>query len=156
MLDLGTDETFTEEATFSLDCAKQMFQRMLEGEQVPEPQMHDDLLVFYTTMYRAIQSYRFKTLVPPELQAPIFEYIKTLEGLMFLKSQKNQKLAMEIQLLSYYPAFFEIPAPEPSLTEEEAMLAEQKMQSNEAINTENMKHAQEQIETAQKAEAGQQ
>jgi len=150
MLDMGTDETFTEEATYSLDCAKKMFEKLLNGEEVPEPEMHDDLLVFYTTMFRAIQSYRFKTAVPPETKAVIYAHIKTLEGLIFLKMATNQKLAMEVQMLSYYPSFFEMPVPAPVETEQEVMVKAQNME------TDQMEAQKQQIEQAQTAEAEQQ
>lgn len=144
MLDLGTDETFTEETTYSLDCVKMILDRMLNGaEEIPEPEMHDDLMVYYTTLFRAIQSFQFKTTVPPEIQARVYEYITTIEGLLFMKSQKNQKLAMEIQMLSYYPSFFELPQVEPSLTPEEGQI-----QMQAAVDTQNMENAQNDIETA--------
>ena len=90
--------------------------------------------------------------VPDELKANIYTYIETLEGLIFLKAQKNQKLAMEVQMLSYYPSFFELPQVNPSLTEEEAQVAEAKMAQNEAIQTQNMENAQQDIEAAKEQE----
>ena len=148
MLDMGTDETFTEEATYALDCAKMMFDKMLNGDEVPEPQMHDDLLIFYTTIFRAIQSYQFKTTVPEPTQLVVFEYLKTLEGLIFLKAQKNIKLSQEVTMLSYYPSFFEIPMPAPALTPAEDAVNMQ----NEAMDLQQMQNAQQEIEAAQGAE----
>lgn len=147
MLDMGTDETFTEETTFSLDCAKMMLTKILAGEEVPEPQMHDDLLVFYTTFFRHIQSYQFKTTVPPELQQAVFGHIMTIEGLIFLKMQRNQKLAMEVQMLSYYPSFFELPTPEAPVTDEEVVQKEAS-----AMETERMENAKIDIENARNSE----
>lgn len=148
MLDLGTDETFTEEATYSLDCARKMLDKLLEGAEVPEPEMHDDLLVFYSVFYRAIQSYQFKISVPDPLKQTVYEYIQTLEGLMYLKAQQNQKLAMEMQMLSHYPCFFEIPAqPMPQTMNETPSPA---LESGEMNNT------QENIDAARKAEQEQQ
>lgn len=147
MLDLGTDETFTEEATFALDCAKMFLEKMLNGEEVPDPEMHDDLLVYYTTYFRAIQSYQFKTTVPKELKANIYENIKTLEYLIFVKMQKNPKLAQEVTMLSFYPAFFELPQVQPALTPEEQQVEEAK-----AIEADKMANAQQDIETAKEQE----
>jgi hypothetical protein len=150
MLDLATDETFTEEATFALDCAKTMFAKLLEGEEVPEPEMHDDLMVFYTTFYRGIQSYQFKKSVPDELKARVYDHIKTIEGLIFLKMTKNQKLAMEVQMLSYFPSFFELPESQMAATP-----AEQNAEM-EAMQTQDMENTNRVIEEAQTKEAEQQ
>jgi len=148
MLDMGTDETFTEESTYSLDCAEMMLTKLLSGDtEVPEPQMHDDLLVFYTTFFRHIQSYQFKTTVPPELQQAVFGHIMTMEGLIFLKMQRNQKLAMEVQMLSYYPSFFELPTPEAPVTDDEVAQKE-----GAALETEKMENAKIDIENARNSE----
>jgi len=142
MLDLGTEESFTEEATFSLDTAKMIFDQLLQGNEVPDPELHDDLMVYYTTMFRAIQSFQFKTKVPVETRDAVYEYIKTLEGLIFIKMMKNPKLAMEVQTLSYYPAFFELPVmPTPSVEEE---TEQAKLEMNKMENTnQNIKSARE-------------
>lgn len=152
MLDLGTDETFTEETTYALDCAKMMLDRMLDGQEVPEPEMHDDLLVFYSVMWRAIQSYRFKTAVPDDIKLGVYSYIKTLEGVMFLKAQMNQKMAMELQMLSHYPCFFEVPKPAAPMTEDEATVQSQ----NAGLQAQEMEAMNRQVEKAQEAEGKQQ
>lgn len=128
MLDLATEETFTETATYSLDCAKMIFEKMLNGEEVPEPELHDDLIVYYTTMFMAKESYQFKMTVPDNVKRNIYQYITTLEGLLFLKSQKNNKLAMELELLNYYPSFFELPKVGPQMTPEEETMAMQEQE----------------------------
>lgn len=147
MLDLGTSESFTERATFALDTAKQLFDQMLQGNDVPPPEMHDDLLVYYGVMWNAIQSYQFKSTVPEELKATVYTYIKTIEGLIFLKLQKNPKLAMEVQTLSHYPAFFEIPAimPMPAQGGEGAV-------PNEEVEAGAMENANDTIDKARKAD----
>ena len=155
MLDMGTDETFTEETTFSLDCAKQMLTSMLAGKQIPEPQMHDDLLVFYTTMYRHIQSFQFKTTVPEQVQTTVYEYIKTLEGLIWIKAQTNMKLAAEVQMLAYFPSFFEMPAPAAPTTEgEEGVKADAELEK-EGMKLDEMEHANQNIEAARDKSAQQ-
>jgi len=151
MLDMGTDETFTEETTFSLDCIKKFIENMMNGEEVPEPEIHDDLLVYYTTSWRATQSYQFKTAVPPETKELVYTYIKTLEGLIFLKMATNMKLAQEVKMLSYYPSFFELPQVEAPLTNEETAIQQQT-----AIDTAAMEGAQQDIEAAKQADQGQQ
>lgn len=137
MLDMATDETFKEETTYSLDSARMIYNKLVNGEKVPEPEMHDDLIVYYTTMFRAIQSYRFKTAVMAENQQLVYEYIRTIEGLIFLKAQKNQKLAMEIQTLDYYPSFFELPDLSNAPTPQESQYIAQAANTSAMKNTMN-------------------
>ena len=152
MLDLGTEESFTERATFSLDCAKMIFEKMLNGEPVPEPELHDDLIVYYTTMFMAKESYQFKMTVPDDIKAAVYQYLTTLEGMIFIKMQTNQKLAMDISTLNYYPSFFQMPAPVAPMTEEEQQFSEQKEAQNAQIDTTMMQNAQQDIESAKIAE----
>jgi len=151
MLDLGTDETFTEEATYSLDCAKQMLEMLLNGEAVPEPELHDDLIVFYTTFFRSIQSFQFKTTVPDEIKQAIYDYIETLEGLIFIKAQRNMKLAQEIQMLDYYPSFFVLPEPVMPPSPEEIAATTAGETSDQAVGgmeTQKMENTQKAVDTA--------
>jgi hypothetical protein len=85
--------------------------------------------------------------VPKELKANIYENIKTLEYLIFVKMQKNPKLAQEVTMLSFYPAFFELPQVQPALTPEEQQVEEAK-----AIEADKMANAQQDIETAKEQE----
>lgn len=149
MLDMGTDESFTERATYALDSAKMIFDMMLRGEKVPDPEMHDDLLVYYTTMFMAIQSFQFKSTVPDDLKATIYGYIKTLEGLIYLKSLKNPRLGMEVQQLAYYPSFFELPSPPPMPPEQGGQPVGASMDSGQMKNTQqNIDQAREQEKKA--------
>jgi hypothetical protein len=143
MLDMGTEESFTERATFSLDSAKMIFDGLLQGKQVPAPEMHDDLIVYYTNMFNSIQAYQFKSTASEEIKSTIYRYIHTLEGLIYLKMAKNPKLAMEVQGLSYYPAFFELPAPIPAPAE---------TMGTPQADLGEMKNAVKEIETAQTAD----
>ena len=146
MLDLGTEESFTERATFSLDSAKMIFDGMLQGKDVAPPEMHHDLIVYYTSMFNSIQSYQFISTTEEDVKAVIYQYIKTIEGLIFIKMQKNQKLAMEVSMLSYYPSFFELPAPVPN-----AMPVAGDVEGK-GVDTGEMDNAKKNIESAQKAD----
>ena len=109
-----------------------------------QPEMHDDLMVYYTTWMRAIQSYNFKTTVPDELKQVMYTYIETVEGLLFIKAQRNAKLASELSVNSSFPSFFEIPvAPPVSPTESQITEA-----GGEEIQTGKMKNTNELIEQA--------
>jgi hypothetical protein len=151
MLDLGLDETFTEEATYALDSAEQMLQALLQGEEVPEPEMWYDLMTFYTTFFRHIQSFQFIKTTPPDIKQAVYNYIETLEGLLYLKAQTNLKLQQEILMISHYPAFFILPAPVAPLPPEEAQAAEQQG-AETGMDASKMKNTQQAVTTAQKAE----
>lgn len=149
MLDLGMDESFVDQATISANAAKTTYEYMIAGKPVPEPQMHDDLMVHYTLFFRNIQSFQFKTKVDLQIQQNVYQHIKTLEGLLFLKSMKNPKLAMELQELDYFPSFFELPAPPAP------MQGSQNLTQEEAVQTGQMKNTQETIDAQRAKEAEQ-
>jgi hypothetical protein len=72
----------------------------------------------------------------------VYQHIKTIEGLLFLKAQKNPKLAQEITMLNYYPSFFELPMVPPAMP----------MEGGGGVETDTgaMKNTQQDIEQARK------
>ena len=148
MLDLGMDDSFVDQATLSANAAQATYEYMLEGKPVPEPQMHMDLLVHYAFFFRNIQSFQFMTKVNPAIQQSIYQHIKTLEGLLFLKAQKNPKLAMQLQEMEHFPSFFEIPAPPPPMTGSQNQ-AQAGMEADQMTNTQQTIDAQRQKESEQ-------
>lgn len=148
LLDMGMDEAFVDRATVSLNAAKAIYESMLAGQPVPEPEMHMDLLPHYTTFYKAIQSLHFMTKVKPQIQQSIYTHIKTLEGLLFLKAERNQKLAMELQKLEYFPSFFELPPAPPA----PMGMPPQDMSVQQPIDPSAMGNTQEDINAAREAE----
>jgi len=113
MLDLGLDDAFKDEATVAVTAAKMIIDKMMKGEEVPDPKPYDNLLVHYNIFMRAMQELSFKTKVPVETQIGIEERLKMIEALMYRRMKKNQKFAMEVSMLSNFPVFFEVPAPPP-------------------------------------------
>lgn len=148
MLDLGMEDQFVDQATMSINCAKTTYEYMLAGKKVPEPQMHDDLLVYYRLFFRNIQSFQFKMKVSQEIQQAIYQHIKTMEGLLFLKAQRNMKLGMELQELDYFPSFFELPAIAPPMQGAQNK-EEEMMETDEMTNTQSAIDAQRQKESEQ-------
>ena len=57
--------------------------------------------------------------VDPANQATIYDYIKTIEYLLSEKAKMNQKVALELANLDYYPSFFTLPEPLPMLPPQE-------------------------------------
>ena len=109
MLDLGLDKAFTDGAENPVDSARNALDMILNGEEAPEPQRYDDLLVSYNVFLKYIQGINYKTKVNPEIKQVMETYITTLEGLMWEKSLKNPKFKMELDQIDIYPAFFEVP-----------------------------------------------
>ena len=137
MLDLGLDDKFTQEASYSVEASRLVFESLVAGRPVTPPQMHDDLMVYYTMMFRAIQSISFKTRVKPEVQTTVYKYISTLEGLLWIKARKNPKLASELAMLNFYPMFFDVgdvaSEPTPPLDPESPEMETGKMDNTEKV-----------------------
>jgi hypothetical protein len=113
MLDMGLDETFVDQATAALSSAREILQMILEGEQAPEPEIWEDLIVHHTVFYREMQKPTFRRDVPVEIQEIIKTRMLTMETLMWNRSMSNEKFAMEIKTIDYYPLFFTPPKPQP-------------------------------------------
>jgi len=114
MLDLGLDETFKEQAQVNVKVAESVVEAILQGEEVPEPQIYDDFLEQYPIFMRTLQSRTFKEQVPSPVQVKLIQHIKTMEGLMWERAIKNQTFAMKIQMRSDFPVFFkplQVPPP---------------------------------------------
>lgn len=137
MLDLGLDDKFTQEAAYPVEAARMVFEMIIAGKPVEEPQKHDDLMVYYNMFFRAIQSIGFKTRVPQPIKENVFRYMKTVEGLLWLKAQKNMKLAQELAMLNYFPMFFDIGdplnEPQPMVQGETAEMESQNMENTEKV-----------------------
>jgi len=111
MLDLALDDAFKDEATVAVDAAKSTLELILEGEEYPEPVKSDNFMVFYSVFSKAIQSVNFKLYVDQETQQKMYDYILTMEMLMYERSMKNQKFAGLLAEFDNYPMFFEVPMP---------------------------------------------
>jgi hypothetical protein len=106
MLDLGMDEAFVDRATASTNTANSLFEKLTSGQPIEEPQMHDDLMIYYTVFWGRIQDYGFKKRIKGEIRQAVYDYIEILEGLLWTKAQINQKLMMDLMQLDYFPSFF--------------------------------------------------
>ena len=106
MLDLGNEEYYVNRATVSVNAANMILDQLMNGEQVPSPEICDDLMVYYSIFDKAIQQPRFKTKVQPEIKAALANYLKTLEYLMFERAKVNLKFAMSVAELDNYPMYF--------------------------------------------------
>jgi hypothetical protein len=109
MLDLGLEETFISGATVAVTAAKTIVEKMLAGKQVPEPQKCDNLLVYYKIIDRSIQSINFREKAGPNVKKMFYDYLITLEGLMYERAKMNAKFFTELMGLDNYPMYFTPP-----------------------------------------------
>ena len=117
---MGLDEEFKDAATIAADAAKSALDALLNGEEVAEPQIYDDLFTYYDIFLRELQARSFKEKTPEQTQAQIITYLTVVEGLMSIRSQKNQLFAQKLSMYDTYPLFF-TPPQEPSPEEQMAM-----------------------------------
>lgn len=111
MLDLGLDDAFKDEATFAVDTARTMLEKILDGEEVQPPTSADGLAEFYHVFSRFVETLLYKTMLDPALKQAVDDYIMALEMLMWQQSVKNQKFAMILQNFEKFPIFFSVPQP---------------------------------------------
>jgi hypothetical protein len=155
MLDLGTEDHFQNAATVAVNAARTNLQAILEGEEAPEPQQYDELMVHYSVFCKAVQESTFKTSVSKEVNARVIVYISVLEALMFERAKKNMKFLMEVAELSNYPIFFK-----PETTIAALVAANQQMmaaaamgpQGSAPLDSSKAKMAQESIKLEQQGE----
>jgi hypothetical protein len=136
MLDLAQDEAFVDRSTASTNAANAIFDMVVNGEPIEEPQMHDDLLIYYHVFYQRIQDFGFKKRTKPEIKEAIFLYIKTVEGLLWRKSQFNQKVMAELQQLDYFPAFFKPNVADPTTVQPDYVGKNKEMETSKMDNYE--------------------
>lgn len=111
MLDLGLDRTFVDGATVAVTAASTIVEALLNGEKVPEPQKHDNFLVHYSVLDKAMQSFSFRSKVNQETRDTFEMYVMVLEGMMFQRAKLNAKFATELAQLDQYPIYFKLEEP---------------------------------------------
>src|SRR5690606_32112867 len=82
MMDLGQDEAFVDRITASTNSANMMFDQLINGTPIEEPQMYMDLMIYYAVFYQRIQDWGFMKRIDGKIKEAVFLYIKTLEGLL--------------------------------------------------------------------------
>jgi hypothetical protein len=113
ILGLNLTEAFQDEATYSIDTAKQCLDMILNGEQPPAPEPTDGLAEFYGVFSRFVESPEYKFVIRPETKTMIMDFIMALEMLSFERSIKNPSFATEMSLYTKYPMVFTPPAVTP-------------------------------------------
>ncbi len=110
LLNLNLVEAFQDEATYSIDTAKQCLDMILNGEEAPAPESSDGLLEFYGVFSRFVESPEYKFVVGPETKTAITDYIMAIEMLCYEKSVRNPKFAQDLMRFEKFPMLFTPPA----------------------------------------------
>lgn len=106
LMDLGMDEAYVDRATAASETARATWDELIEGEMVPEPQLYDDLMVYYSVFTTNMQAMYFRSKVSKEVRQVVEDYLLVLEGLMFEKAKRNAKFCQELTQISVYPIFY--------------------------------------------------
>ena len=106
MLDLGADKAFVNRATVGINAARTILDKILMGEEVPEPQMYDSLITHWSVLTDALEENWFKQRVDPRIQEVIKKRVGIVEGLMWIRAKNNMKFAQEVYALDKYPIYF--------------------------------------------------
>ncbi|RLA65478.1 MAG: hypothetical protein DRQ88_09360 [Epsilonproteobacteria bacterium] len=107
-LDLGLDDAFKDAATIASTAAKSALESLLEGDEVAEPQIFDNLFITYDVFLRELQSRGFKEKTDSNIQNDIISYLTVVEGLMSIRAEKNMLFAQKLQSYDTYPLFFTV------------------------------------------------
>lgn len=84
--DLGRSDEFKDIATRAVRAAKAETQKILSGEQVPEPTPEEDLINHWKVHIQPMQGLDFKMRVPEQLKVELKKHVYLTEGLMFEKA----------------------------------------------------------------------
>ena len=135
MLDLGDDESFVDRSTASTNSANMLFDMLIQGKPIEEPQAHNDLFIYYHIFYQRIQDFGFIRRTDPKVKEAIFSYIKTVEGLLWDKAKSNQMVMASLMQLDYFPAFFKPNIPDPTLMTPDYVGKNTEMDTGQMKNT---------------------
>lgn len=122
LLDLGLNDAFKEEISYSVDTAQTILDAILEGEEgIFAPEKEDGLIEHYHVFTRFMESVSFKLYTDEAIKKRIKDYVMALESLMWEQSNKNMKFKMYLDGIEKFPMFFTLPAaPTPTTTGESA------------------------------------
>jgi hypothetical protein len=114
MLELGLDDAYKDQATIAATAARSALDSLLNSEEVPPPELYDDLLTYYDIFLRALQERSYKD-TGPEIKKQIESYIKAVEMLMYERARKNSMFAQKMAMVDMFPIFFTIPQEPPPM-----------------------------------------
>jgi hypothetical protein len=110
MLDLGASDKFYDIATLALRAAESIYEDLVQGRPVLEPQDYENLILHWKVIVGSMQDRAFKEQVPEPNQEAVKDYVRALEMLMEQKRVQNPLFNQELSALALYPVLF-VPAP---------------------------------------------
>ncbi len=110
MLDLGSSDKFYDIATLALRAAESIYEDLVQGRPVSEPQDYENLILHWKVLVGSMQDRAFKEQVPEPNQDAVKDYVRALEMLMEQKRVQNPLFNQELGALDLYPVLF-VPAP---------------------------------------------
>ena len=106
MLELGQADKFMDEASSSSRSAEYENELILEGEELPDPEIYENLLIHWKVHVKAIQDLSFKRKTPDEIKNKMKEHIMATEMLMGQMAERNPEFGKVLLTLSQFPLFF--------------------------------------------------
>ena len=110
LLDLGLEDAFKEEMSYSSVTSKTILEKLKKGQPVPPPEPTDDLIEMYGIFSRYVESLSYKTKLDPAIKKQIQDYIFGLEYLMTEQAKSNMLFATKVQAFDKFPMFYEVGA----------------------------------------------
>lgn len=114
ILEFGQAEKFYDIATAANRSAEAENEEMLQGRDVKDPELFENLIVHWKAHMIAIQSRYFKDSVPVDIQQKFFVHILATETLMEEQAANNPGFAQQLMTLPEFPAFLELEQMTPS------------------------------------------
>lgn len=104
-LEMGQHEKFIDYARLAVMSAESENEMLLKGEDVPEPQMYEDLITKWRIRSKLFQTFAFKKMSTKE-QEPILDNMRAIEYLMFQSADLNPAFKQQLLTLQQFPRVF--------------------------------------------------
>lgn len=111
LVDLGDTKKFNDLASSAIRAAESIYEDLIQGRPVAEPQPYENLILHWQVIISAMQDRNFKERVPEERRTAVIDYVRALEMLMFQKGTENAAFSQKLQTLDLFPTVFVLPPP---------------------------------------------
>lgn len=111
MVDLADTKKFNDLASSAIRSAESIYEDLIQGRPVAEPQPYENLILHWNVFIAAMQDRNFKEQVPEDRRTAVIDYMRALEMLMFQKGTENALFAQKLQTLDLFPVVFVVPPP---------------------------------------------
>jgi hypothetical protein len=111
LVDLADTNKFNDIASSSIHSAESLYEDLIQGRPVAEPQPYENLIIHWQTFISAMQDRNFKEQIPEDRRNAVIDYVRALEMLMHQKSLENMMFAQKLQTLELFPVIYILPPP---------------------------------------------